>query len=291
MASTPFIFVWILLNIDLTEGLTCYQCVNIADPSACKQVAACFPGEHCLFLNNGNITMSCADDLTCASLQSRPVDVIGRRNSNGAQSHCCNHDTCNDGRFLTTTTKTPDVCVDLNDAFCGATSVHDSICSDPDLSVNWCPKTCGKCPTTTTTTTTALPCVDNQPAFCSAPGVDVVICSNLDRAVKYCQKTCNKCDVKPNTFVSLSQLPSTLYKTTAHPTTPRITTRSTTTTTTSTTTEPTTTTTTTTTTTSPPWICEDYDIAHCSDPEVKTLVCADDNLNYLCRKTCNICEH
>uniref|UniRef100_K1PU35 Uncharacterized protein n=1 Tax=Magallana gigas TaxID=29159 RepID=K1PU35_MAGGI len=69
MASTPFIFVWILLNIDLTE----------------------------------------------------------------------------DGRFLTTTTKTPDVCVDLNDAFCGATSVHDSICSDPDLSVNWCPKTCGKC--------------------------------------------------------------------------------------------------------------------------------------------------
>lgn len=94
-----------------------------------------------------------------------------------------------------------------------------------------------------------------------------------------------KTDIKPNTFVS--KLPSTLYKTTANPTTPRITTR----TTTTTTTEPTTTTTTTTTTTSPPWICEDYDIAHCSDPEVKTLVCADDNLNYLCRKTCNLCEH
>lgn len=50
-----------------------------------------------------------------------------------------------DGQSLTTTVKTPEVCVDLNHAFCSSTSVHDTICSDPDLSVNWCRKTCGKC--------------------------------------------------------------------------------------------------------------------------------------------------
>ncbi|XP_062582866.1 integumentary mucin C.1-like, partial [Saccostrea cucullata] len=183
--------------------------------------------------------------------------------------------------LTTTTTQTPEVCMDLNAAFCSTTSVQSSICSDPDLSVNWCRKTCGRCPTTTTTT--SVPCVDNTPDLCSAPGADLVFCSDPARAVKYCQKTCNKCDIHLHQNTA-TPVRSTTATTTTTPTT-------TTTTPTTTTTTPTTTTTTPTTTTSPPWLCEDYDVAHCADPEVKLLVCLDINLNYLCRKTCDLCEH
>lgn len=45
----------ICYKICISAGLTCYQCVNIADPSACKQVAACFPGE---VINNNLLTLS-----------------------------------------------------------------------------------------------------------------------------------------------------------------------------------------------------------------------------------------
>lgn len=88
-----------------------------------------------------------------------------------------------------------------------------------------------------------------------------------------------KPDVHPHQISSMM----TTHKTTT-------TTRKTTPKPTTTTPKPTTTTSTTTTTTSPPWICEDYDVAHCSDPDVNTVVCADENLVYLCRKTCNRCE-
>nr|XP_022326482.1 zinc metalloproteinase nas-14-like [Crassostrea virginica] len=291
MPSTFSVFVWTLLNVHLVSGLSCYICGPISDPGTCTQTITCNDGDRCIFLNNGgNITLGgCTNDYTCSLIQPLSSSIIGRRDSYGTPSYCCDRDLCNNGQSLTTTVKTPEVCVDLNHAFCSSTSVHDTICSDPDLSVNWCRKTCGKCPTTTTTTTTtAVPCVDNQPDLCSAPGAETVFCSSLDRAVKYCQKTCNKCDVHSHQIspmMTTHKTTTTTRKTTPKPntTTPKPTT---------TTPIPTTTTstTTTTTTTSPPWICEDYDVAHCSDPDVNTVVCSDENLVYLCRKTCNRCE-
>ncbi|XP_061193002.1 integumentary mucin C.1-like [Saccostrea echinata] len=250
MWTTPFVFVWTILNINYAQGLSCYHCSNIADTRTCKQ------------------TVDCPDGKACPVITSVPI--LGRRDGSGLKSYCCDQDLCNGGQteLTTTTIQTPEVCIDINTAFCSTTSVQASICSDPELSVTWCRKTCGKCPTTTTTT--MVPCVDNNPDLCSAPGADLVFCSDPARAVKYCQKTCNKCGIHPHQNTT-----ATVHSTTAKTTT----------------TTPTTTTSTTTTTTSPPWLCEDYDVAHCADPEVKTLVCPDTNLNYLCRKTCKLCEH
>ncbi|XP_056013249.1 zinc metalloproteinase nas-14-like isoform X2 [Ostrea edulis] len=273
MGTTPFLFVWILLDINAATGLSCYNCFNIPETSTCTQTITCPDGKRCLLLNTGgNLTLGCSDSSTCAVFTG--TQIIGKRDVNGLKTHCCDQDLCN-GQPASTTT-TPEVCMDMNSAFCSSPIVQTSICSDPDLSLKWCRKTCGKCttttaaPTTTTSTTTTVPCIDNKPDLCSAPGANVFFCSDPARAVQYCQKTCNKCDLQPYTNTHTT-LKSTTVKTTIKPST-------------------TTSTTTTTTTTPPPWVCEDYDIAHCSDPEVKTLVCPDADLNYLCRKTCNKCE-
>ncbi|XP_062570174.1 lymphocyte antigen 6D-like [Saccostrea cucullata] len=142
---TPlFVIVWTILNIHSARGLSCYHCNNITDTRTCKQTVDCPDGKRCLYSNvGGNRILGCADDLSCPT----SVAILGRRDGSESNSFCCDQDLCNGGQaeLATTTTQTPEVCMDLNAAFCSTTSVQSSICSDPDLSVNWCRKTCGRC--------------------------------------------------------------------------------------------------------------------------------------------------
>ncbi|XP_067661711.1 uncharacterized protein [Haliotis asinina] len=188
--------------------LHCPACTDVADPQQCllNAVPCSASAVNCLIRKtHGLYSAECnADQNKCSA--GNPVTDCPDNSTQPCQSCCLTGDCVIQSLSKPSTTDPPiTVGIDCNDdpTFpCAQTA--GSVCSDPDFSVQTCPRTCGHCGGYTMSFTTdvtnpdystippltiKVDCHDDPTFPCSTPH----ICDDVDFATQTCPKTCGHC--------------------------------------------------------------------------------------------------